>query len=266
MKEQLIKWYSPNLKREVKMLVFGHAGYPVILFPTSMGSYHENKDQGLIGSAKWYLEQGLIQIYCPESDDKNSFYNKKIHPTHRIQNHVDYDKMICHEIVERVKNNTSSGKVAVAGCSFGGYQAANFAFRHPGYVSHMFSMSGSFSIKSFMDGHWDNDVFFNSPEDFLYGLNDSELWNMDIVLGTSNWDICLDANLNLSKILAKKDVPHWLDIRKDKKIFLITVDGQDSAKWYLEDNDIVADDEDFTGVSNISRMTILKLEKDLFKN
>jgi esterase/lipase superfamily enzyme len=39
------------------MLVFGHAGYPVILFPTSMGSYHENKDMGLIESAKWYVEQ-----------------------------------------------------------------------------------------------------------------------------------------------------------------------------------------------------------------
>jgi esterase/lipase superfamily enzyme len=55
------------------MLVFGHAGYPVILFPTSMGSYHENKDMGLIESAKWYVEQGLIQIFCPDSIDKDSF-------------------------------------------------------------------------------------------------------------------------------------------------------------------------------------------------
>ena len=42
-----------------------------------------------------------------------------------------------------------SGKVAVAGCSFGGYHAANFAFRHPGYVSHIFSMGGAFNIKNF---------------------------------------------------------------------------------------------------------------------
>jgi esterase/lipase superfamily enzyme len=197
-------------------LVFGHSGYPVVLFPTSMGSYHENKDQKLIESARWYLEQGLIQIYCPSSVDKDSFYNKNIHPFHKIENHSWYDKMICHEIVERVKNNTSRGKVAMAGCSFGGYHAVNFAFRHPGYVSHVFSMSGAFSIKSFMDGFWNDTVFFNSPEDFLPGMNDQELWNMDIVLGTSNWDICLDANLNLSRILAHKDVNHWLDIRGDK--------------------------------------------------
>ncbi|MFT5252856.1 MAG: esterase/lipase superfamily enzyme [Flavobacteriales bacterium] len=132
MKEEYFKWYSPNLNREIEMLVFGHSGYPVILFPTSMGSYHENKDMGLIESARWYIEQGLIQIYCPSSIDKESFYNKNIHSVHRIENHVWYDKMICHEIVEKVKNNTPSGKVAMAGCSFGGYHAANFAFRHPG--------------------------------------------------------------------------------------------------------------------------------------
>ena len=93
MKEEYFKWQSPNLNREIEMLVFGHAGYPVILFPTSMGSYHENKDQGLIKAAQWYIDQGLIQIFCPDSIDKDSFYNKNIHPFHRIQNHVWYDKM-----------------------------------------------------------------------------------------------------------------------------------------------------------------------------
>jgi esterase/lipase superfamily enzyme len=54
--------------------------------------YHENKDMGLIESAKWYIEQGLIQIYCPGSIDKESFIIKNIHPVHRIENHVWYDK------------------------------------------------------------------------------------------------------------------------------------------------------------------------------
>ena len=73
MKEEYFKWYSPNLNREIEMVVFGHSGYPVILFPTSMGSFHENKDMGLIESARWFIEQGLIQIYCPSSNDKDSF-------------------------------------------------------------------------------------------------------------------------------------------------------------------------------------------------
>lgn len=217
MKEEYFKWYSPNLSGDTEMLVFGHAGHPVILFPTSMGSFHENKDMGLIESARWFIEQGLVKIYCVSSIDKQSFYAKNLHPAQRIANHVWYDKMLCHEIVERVRHDAGRGKVIVAGCSFGGYHAANFAFRHPGYVSHLFSMSGAFSIKSFMDGYHDENVYYNSPEDYLAGLNDHELWNMDIVLGTSNWDICFDANLRLSRILTEKHVPHWLDVRQDRQ-------------------------------------------------
>lgn len=216
MKESFFKWYSPNLSRDTAMLVFGHAGYPVVLFPTSMGSFHENKDMGLIESARWYIEQGLIQIYCPDSIDKDSFYNKHIHPFHRIENHNCYDKMICHEVVEKIRYNTATGKVVMAGCSFGGYHATNFAFRHPGYVSHLFSMSGIFNIKSYLDGFHNDTVFYHSPDAYLQGLHDYELWNMDIALGTSNWDICFDANLNMSKILANKNMQHWLDIRQDK--------------------------------------------------
>lgn len=216
MNENYYKWYSTNLNRDIEMLVFGHAGYPVVLFPTSMGSFYENKDMGLIESVRWYLEQGLIQIYCVDSIDKYSFYNKNIHPEHRIENHDWYDKMICYEIVKKIRHNTSIGKVVMAGCSFGGYHAANFAFRHPGYVSHLFSMSGIFNIKSYLDGFHNDTVFYHSPEDYLQGLNDTELWNMDIVFGTSNWDICLDANLKMSKILSDKKIEHWLDIREDK--------------------------------------------------
>lgn len=217
MKEEYFKWYSPYLNRDVEMLVFGHAGYPVVLFPTSKGSFHENRDMGLIGSAKWFIDQGLIQIFCPSSNDADSFYNKGIHPHQRIQNHVAYDKMICHEIVERIRLNTPVSKVAMAGCSFGGYHAANFSFRHPGYVSHMFSMSGAFDIRSFMDGCQHDDIYYNSPLEYLPGLHDHELWNMKIILGTSNWDICYDANIKLHHVLEQRNVPHWFDVRHEKQ-------------------------------------------------
>lgn len=217
MKEEYFKWFSQHLNRDVEMMVFGHAGYPVVIFPTSKGSFHENKDMGLVGSAHWFIEQGLIQIFCPESNDAQSFYHKGIHPHQRIQNHVAYDKMICHEIVERIRLNTPASKVAMAGCSFGGYHAANFAFRHPGYVSHMFSMSGAFDIRDFMDGYQHDDIFYNSPLEYLNGLNDHELWNMKIVLGTSNWDICYDANIKLHDVLERRGIPHWFDVRHEKK-------------------------------------------------
>lgn len=213
MKEEYFKWYSPNLSKDIEMLVFGHQGYPVIIFPTTMGRYYESKDFGLIESVRWFLDRGFIQLFCPDSIDKDSWYNKNIHPGARVYNHTWYDKMVYEEIVPKIRWNTGVGKVAVSGASFGGYHAANFAFKHPEVISHLISMSGAFDIRTFLDGHYDQNVYFNNPVDFLPGLNHPDLWNMNIILGTSEWDICKESNLHLSHLLNQKNINHWLDMR-----------------------------------------------------
>ena len=213
MQERHIKWYSPTLSGDTEMLVYGHQGYPVILFPTTMGRYYECKDFKLIESAQWFVDNGLVQIFCVDTVNDMSWYNRTLHPARRIQNHVYYDEMILNEVVHKVRHNTGSGKVCVAGPSFGGYHAANFAFRHPEYVSHLFTMSGAFDIKTFMDGYYDDDVYFNNPVDYLPGASHPDIWQMKIILGTSEWDICLDANYKLAKILGDKNIDHWLDVR-----------------------------------------------------
>jgi len=195
-------------------MVYGHAGYPVIVFPSTMGRYYESKDFKLIESAQWFLDQGLIQIYAIDSVDKDSWYNKGIHPADRVKNHIWYDKFIMEEIVNSIRHEKGIGKVCVAGASFGGFHAANFAFRHPEAVSHMFSMSGAFSVDSFMDGYHDENVYFNNPVDYMPGNNHPDLWQMKIVLGVGEWDICLDANNQMHEILKSKGIEHWYDLRK----------------------------------------------------
>lgn len=74
-------------------------------------------------------------------------------------------------------------KIGVAGASFGGFHALNFAFRHPERVSHLFSMSGAYDTKSFLDGYYDNNVYFTSPLDFMPNNHHPGLWKMSIVLG-----------------------------------------------------------------------------------
>lgn len=195
------------------MLVFGHAGTPVILFPTSKGRYHETKDFKLIGSARWFIEEGLVRIYCPDSVDALSFYNKEIHPADRIKNHIWYDRFIEEEVVDAIRSDTIFNKVVTSGASFGGYHAANFAFRHPEKTSHLFSMSANYDIKSFMDGYYDENVYFNNPVDFVPNNDNPELWKMHIVLGTGEHDICRKPTERMSDILNEKGIDHWLDIR-----------------------------------------------------
>lgn len=213
MKEEYVKWYSPNLGREIETLVYGHQGYPVLIFPSSQGRYYEAKDFHLIEAVKWFVEQGKVRIYCPDSIDGLSLYNKNIHPAERIRNHEQYDKFLSEELLGKMRYETGSSKICATGPSFGAYHALNFAFRHPEAVSHLFAMSGKYDIKSFMDGYYDDTVYFNNPVDFVRDSNNSELWNMKIVLGTGEHDICRDPTVHMSEILRSKNIDHWLDIR-----------------------------------------------------
>lgn len=213
MQEQYSKWYSHHLGRDIEMLVFGHWGYPVLLFPTSFGRYYQNKDFGLIESVRWFVENGKIRIYCIDSIDTDSWYAKHLHPSVRIRNHIWYDKMLHEELLPRMQREGSVHKIAVGGCSFGGYHALNFAFRHPDVVSHLWTMGAAFDIRSFLDGYYDDNVYFNNPPDYMPNAHNDEFYRMKIVLGTSKDDFCKESNIQMSHILNRKGMQHWLDIR-----------------------------------------------------
>jgi len=201
------------------MLVFGHSGFPVIFFPTSRARYFQAKDFGLISSAAEIIDSGKVKIYCPDSIDNESWYNKSIHPSGRVKRQIEYEETILNDVIEYAFQDTGYDKVALSGCSFGGYHSANIAFRNPDKVAYLFSMGGASNIGRFLDGYYDENCYFNNPPDFLPNLNDDwylkRIKNMGIILGTGDSDICLDENKILSEILRSKNIPHWLDVRKE---------------------------------------------------
>ncbi len=216
LKENYIKFYSQSLNKETEMLVFGDTGKPVILFPTSMGRFYQNKDFKLIDTVVDKLDNGKIKIYCPDSIDEESWYNKQIHPAERVKNHLKYDDFIIKELVPKILAETSEQKVVFAGCSFGAYHATNFGYKYPHLVSHIINMGGAFDIKMHLQGYYDDNVYFNNPPDFLPNLNTPDIYNIDIVFGIGENDFCLDDNIIMSEILKNKNINHWLDIRRDK--------------------------------------------------
>ena len=48
MNREYHKWHSNDLGREMELLVFGHAGVPLLVFPTSMGRFYQYEDFGMI--------------------------------------------------------------------------------------------------------------------------------------------------------------------------------------------------------------------------
>lgn len=214
------RWYSKDLNRDMDMLVFGHAGMPVIVFPTSMGRYFEYEDRDMIGTLAHKIGSGQLQVFCPDSVDSESWYNKGAHPRWRVLRHVQYEDYILNDLLPLIRNRNRDGRLTLTGCSFGGYQALNFALKHPDTVTHCVCMGGAYDIKQFLSGYYDNDCYFNNPPDFLPNMNDE--WflrqyreRVKWVLASGEWDICLDENVRMAGIMHAKGIPHWLDIWGD---------------------------------------------------
>ena len=78
MNERYIKWYTPYLSRDFEMLAFGEGGgLPLILFPTSFGSYYQNKDFGLVGAVVGMLMPARSQFTARTRSISKAFTTKR---------------------------------------------------------------------------------------------------------------------------------------------------------------------------------------------
>jgi esterase/lipase superfamily enzyme len=200
----------------MELLTYGHAGTPVLVFPTSRGRFYEYENNGIIHAVWQKIEYGQLQVFCVDSVDAESWYNKGIHPHERVMRQVAYENYVLFEVVPLMKNLSGAQQIWTTGCSFGAYHALNFAMKHPDVTASCIGMSGSFDLKPFMDGYYDNDFYFNNPVDYLPNQNDpwflERYQKMKLILAAGDHDICLGENLRLADVLGRKGIPHWLDI------------------------------------------------------
>jgi esterase/lipase superfamily enzyme len=99
MNREYHKWYSPSLHRDMELLVFGHGGQPVIVFPTSMGRFFDYENRGMIEAVRSKYEGGELQAFCVDSVDTESWYNKGIHQRDRVLRHEAYERYLLHEVL-----------------------------------------------------------------------------------------------------------------------------------------------------------------------
>ena len=64
MQREYHKWYSPNLGKDMELLLFGTSGRPVLAFPTSMGRFYQNEDFPLITTLGDKFDEGNLQLVC----------------------------------------------------------------------------------------------------------------------------------------------------------------------------------------------------------
>src|SRR5580698_7040104 len=155
MKREYKKWFSPSLGRNMEMLIFGHAGLPAVVFPTSCGRFFEFEDRGMVGAVGGAIDAGQVQLFCVDSVDAESWYNRNVGPRWRIARHLQYEDYVMREVLPLLRQKNGNPLLGAIGCSFGGFHAVNIALRHPDVFTGFLSMSGAFDLSSFLGGYHD---------------------------------------------------------------------------------------------------------------
>ena len=209
---EYIRWYSTTLGREMELLWFGHAGRPMVWFPTSKGRFYQNEDFGLVAAVGDLVEDGRIQVCCVDSVDDESFYSESRHPAERIRRHDEYDRYVYGEVAPFVREKGKTGaKIATLGASFGAYHAVNFGLRHPDICDKVLGFSGKYDIHSFLDGYWDKTCYFHCPTAYVPNMDGdwvAKLSRIDICIVTGATDNILSGSEDMIRALDEKGIPN----------------------------------------------------------
>lgn len=214
-------WRSERLGRTMELLIFGHAGAKVLIFPTRDGRFHEYEDLRLVDSLRHKIGAGQLQLYCLDSIDHESFYCVWRHPADRIRRHIQFEDYVLNEVLPLMAWRNAHPCTIAHGCSLGAFHAVNIAFRHPHLFHKVSAFSGRYDLtlniehfRDLFDGHYDENVYFHTPSHFLPGLECPQrigaLRHMDIVLAIGEEDPFLLNNRQFSHILSSKGIRHEL--------------------------------------------------------
>ena len=216
MNREFHRWYSHSLGREMELLIFGHAGARLLVFPTSLGRFFEWEDRGMIAALGDQLENGWLQMICVDSIDADSWYARWKHPADRAARHIQYENYLLDEVLPLSRQLNANPFFMTTGASFGAFHAVNFALRHPELVGRTIGLSGVYDISQWTDGYHDDNIYFNNPLAFVSNENDwgrlESLRGIDIIIVSGADDPLRNSSEDLSTILWDKEIGNALRI------------------------------------------------------
>lgn len=211
-------WSSPALGHDMTLRVYGHAGRPVLAFPSQDGRFWDFEGWGMVEACRAFLDAGRLRLVAVDGIDWQSWTNTSLDPGARARRHDDYDRYVADEVVPFVRELSGHERAWTTGASMGAYHAANALFRHPDRFDGLIALSGLYQLRTFVGDWADDAIFFNSPLHYLPGLEDP--WYLDrlrdariaIVVGQGAWEDDMLADTRaLEALLRAKDIPAIVD-------------------------------------------------------
>lgn len=208
---------SRHLGREMEFKVYGHAGRPVLVFPTSNGRFFQYEDSGCIRVLAGRIDAGEIRIWTADGIDGESFFSNGHDLQARIGRHESYFRYINDELLPEILDLGGQAPV-LSGCSMGAFHASNFLFRFPERVAGVIALSGVYSTRHFFGETLEGQIYFNSPVDYLARLDDEALLDrirsrrLFFCCGQGAWEEqMIEDTHHLEAVLRDKNIPAWVD-------------------------------------------------------
>lgn len=214
------KWYSKALQRTMELNVYGHRGRPFLVFPSSNGRYFDFEEFGMVKSVATYIKEGRMRLITVDTIDSETWHCAEYPPEKCGKRYNQYDHYVVREVVPFI-NKLSAGRnqsIIATGVSMGAYHAANLFFKHPDVLSGVVALSGLYRLSHFVGDYMDDNIYFNSPLNFLPNLTDDfylSLYRDSTIIfcvGRGAWeDQMLQDTLEIKRLLSTKNIPAWID-------------------------------------------------------
>jgi esterase/lipase superfamily enzyme len=210
------RWYSERLQQSIGLARWGHAGTPVLVFPTAGGNAEEIEHNGLVGACWPLIEAGRVTIYSCDSVAGRAMVAEEGSPEHRMWLLDQFHQCVVSEIVPAVRADLGSAQpIVTAGASIGAFNAVAVLCRFPEVFRAAVGMSGTYRLSRLLGGGFSDHLHAASPLDFLPQLDGSQLDTLRqrfvlLASGQGEWED-IGESWALADVLGSKGVPNRVD-------------------------------------------------------
>lgn len=216
MQREYHNWHSQSLNRDMELLVFGHAGARVVIFPTQSGRFYDWEDRGMINTLSRHVDNGWVQLFCVDSVDPESWDNPHAHPREKAARHLQYQTYIIEEVLPFTRSKNDNAFTMAVGASFGAYHSASIALRHPDAFNRVIAMSGIYDIRPWTGGYDDELIYEGNPFEYIRGVQDErqveKIRTIDMIFTIGNEDPAFHENEGFSHSLWGRGVWHAMRV------------------------------------------------------
>ncbi|MDQ1743948.1 MAG: hypothetical protein QOE23_2287 [Pseudonocardiales bacterium] len=206
------------------VVVHGHYGRPVLVFPSEQGRAQDFENNGMTGAVADLVEAGRVKFYCVDSADAHTWSDNALPTEERARRHGSYESWVLDQVVPWMSGDAGGAtEFATLGCSLGAYHAANFALKRADLFPLALCLSGNYDPISWRPwGEIGEQTYFNNPMAYVANLDGDHLdWlrgrvNLLLVVGQGAWEVhptrSLPSTQAFAALLAAKGIRHELDL------------------------------------------------------